>query len=99
MGVCATAAEDVGESRASPLDRTCLGWKFKLSRAHTFAEPSEEQLFVSLDQRWLAADAKKRHQRLVRFKLAIEPVGPLRDTGKAVNVRQGRPHKQWTQIG
>lgn len=83
-----TSTEDLDQSKTFPLDRAGLGWKVKLSGPHAFAEPGQELLFVSLDQHWLAADAEQRHQRLMRFKLAIEPVGPQGDTGKAMNVRQ-----------
>jgi len=41
--------KDLGKTRTIPLDRTRLGWEFKLSGAHSLAEPCQELLFVSLD--------------------------------------------------
>ena len=65
-----------------------------MASANSLAEPTEEFVFVSFHEHRLTTDPEERNEGVVTIELAIEPVCPLRDAWKTVDMSERGSHKR-----
>src|SRR5580700_7963919 len=83
--------KEVCETKARPADRTCRGGNSNRFTLDAPAKPVEKLFFLAFNNHWITSDAKRGHDRPVRFQFAGKPVSPFRHSGDPVNMSDGGP--------
>ena len=63
-----------------------------MASANSLAELTEEFVFVSFHEHRLTTDPEERNEGVVTIELAMEPVCPLRDAWKTVDMSERGSH-------
>ena len=85
------AGRKVFEIETRPAYRTGGGGKSNRFTFDSPAKPVEKLFFLPFDNHGLTSDAERRHDRLMRFQFAREPIGPVRRAGDSVGMGDAGP--------
>src|SRR5882762_2615047 len=85
--------ENVFQTQAWPMNRTCFLWELDCPTLHAPAEPVEKLLFLAFDQHRIASDSKRLDDGLVRGKFSGKPIRPFRHSRNSVDMSQRGPHE------
>ena len=85
--------KDSLEIYAGPLNGTCCCGKANCLAFDTPAQPVEKLFFCPSNSHRITPDAEDLRKCMMSFEFFSKPVGPLRDSGNSVDLRNGSPDK------
>src|SRR5258708_36441254 len=85
--------ENVFQTQARPMNRTCFLWELDCATLHSPAEPVEKLLFLAFDNHRITPNSKRVDQCMMGSQFVRKPVRPFRDSWNPVDVRDASPNK------